>query len=152
MRTELKRVRRALSDERRFEAMSALLTSLLPSLSPYRSILSFVTLSTEIDTSPLNRALASLGKLLLPRTCEEGLKIYRSDDVEVRAEEIDLVLVPGLGFDRHNNRIGYGKGYYDRFLSAIPACPTIGIGFKEQLVEALPVEPTDFALTSICLF
>ena len=58
-------------------------------------------------------------------------------------EEIDLVLVPGLAFDSTGNRLGHGKGYYDRFLSQIPTVSTIGITFHSQLVPGLAAEPHD---------
>ena len=63
---------------------------------------------------------------------------------EVSAGEIGLVLCPGLGFTAAGHRIGRGKGYYDRFLAGLdPSCPRVGIAFREQLLDALPVEPFD---------
>ena len=55
---------------------------------------------------------------------------------------IDLIIVPGLLFDRRGYRIGYGKGYYDRYLDRVytisPHCRTIGLAFENQLVQTLP--------------
>lgn len=70
---------------------------------------------------------------------------------EVAREEIEIVLVPALGFDKSNHRIGYGKGFYDRFLASIE-CPTIGVGYHEQLVDSILTEPTDIPLKTISLF
>lgn len=59
----------------------------------------------------------------------------------------DLVLVPGLGFDRAGNRLGRGAGYYDRFLATLP--PTtwrIGTGFECQVRESIPTELHDIRL------
>lgn len=68
-----------------------------------------------------------------------------------RAEEC-LVIVPGLGFDEHLNRIGYGGGYYDRFLSKCRKQFSIGVAFKEQIQESIPMTdsdvPVDLVLTS----
>ncbi len=66
----------------------------------------------------------------------------------VDADDIDLVLVPGLAFDLHGGRLGYGGGYYDRLLARarLPEqAPwvTVGIGWDELVVEALPSEPHD---------
>jgi 5-formyltetrahydrofolate cyclo-ligase len=172
LREELKKARQELSEQRRKEAAEELLTSFLPSLASYASVLSFASLSHEIDTSLLNRFLADTGRLLFPGVVKTRLKIYRilnlEKQLEVRAfglfepipakckevalNEIEIVLVPALGFDKFNHRIGYGKGFYDRFLASLTDCPTVGIGFKEQLVDTLPTTSTDFPLSRVTLF
>ena len=59
-------------------------------------------------------------------------------------EEIDLGVAPGLALDRAGNRLGYGGGYFDAFLARIrPDCPVVAICFGEQLVDAVPVGPSD---------
>ena len=55
---------------------------------------------------------------------------------------LDLIIVPGVAFDRHGNRCGRGKGFYDRFLAKTQAT-TIAVCFDCQLVDELPVEPHD---------
>lgn len=60
-----------------------------------------------------------------------------------KAEERVLVLLPGLAFDRKGNRLGYGKGFYDRYLSAHPSYHTMGIAFSVQCMEQLPAQPHD---------
>ena len=68
--------------------------------------------------------------------------------VSVRA--LDLVLVPGLAFDRHGHRLGHGHGYFDRFLARIPkATPTVGLAFRFQLVDRLPTAPHDHAVQTL---
>jgi 5-formyltetrahydrofolate cyclo-ligase len=64
--------------------------------------------------------------------------------VPVPYEEIDLVVTPGLGFDRNGNRLGRGGCYYDRFF-ADPLLKAVrcGFAFKEQLVDEIPMEPHD---------
>ena len=61
---------------------------------------------------------------------------------------IDLVIVPGVAFDKNKNRLGRGKGYYDRFLEKIDA-PKIGVGFDCQLIEKLPVEKFDVRMNKV---
>lgn len=65
---------------------------------------------------------------------------------EVSEEDIDLVIVPLLGCDVKGNRIGYGKGFYDRFLEKCrPDCLKVGVGFFPPLKE-IPAEKHDIAL------
>lgn len=56
--------------------------------------------------------------------------------------KIDLIIIPGVAFDRNKNRLGRGKGYYDRFLKNTNA-PKMGICFDFQLIDKVPTEPND---------
>ncbi|MDD4293986.1 MAG: 5-formyltetrahydrofolate cyclo-ligase [Candidatus Omnitrophica bacterium] len=73
---------------------------------------------------------------------------------EIKLEQIDLIIVPGLAFDANRNRLGRGAGYYDRFLSHINRSTqtTIGVGYDFQLLEDLPTHspfdlPVDIVVT-----
>ena len=57
--------------------------------------------------------------------------------------DLDLIVVPGMAFDRAGHRLGRGKGYYDRFLAKYPDVQTIGICFDFQLLDSIPTEPHD---------
>lgn len=62
----------------------------------------------------------------------------------------DLILVPGTAFDRRGYRMGYGGGYYDRFLSMIPdSCVCAGLAFPEQIADEIPVDSYDCRLDII---
>lgn len=62
---------------------------------------------------------------------------------EVTVSELDMVIVPGLAFDKHKNRLGRGAGFYDRFLSKLsPQTQKVGIGFDFQILESLPISLT----------
>ena len=65
------------------------------------------------------------------------------DDGPEAQDPTALVLMPGLAFDREGRRIGYGGGFYDRFLSAEPEHPTLALCYGFQMVEQLPVEEFD---------
>lgn len=67
---------------------------------------------------------------------------------EVTPEAIDLVIVPMVGGDEQCNRIGYGEGFYDRFLKDVD-CPKIGLLFDVNIVEQLPTENFDIPLDKI---
>ena len=61
----------------------------------------------------------------------------------------DLIIVPGVAFDPQGNRMGRGKGYYDRFLVKYPAVKKIGICFYFQLVDEIPAEPHDIRMDEV---
>lgn len=62
----------------------------------------------------------------------------------VAVETLDVLLVPGVGFDLSGNRLGQGAGHYDRILARVaPSCVTIGVAFQQQIVPEIPVEPHD---------
>lgn len=67
------------------------------------------------------------------------------DGEEAELEDFDLVIVPMVGGDEDKNRIGYGKGFYDRFLEKVN-CATIGLLFDCCLIESIPAESFDVAL------
>lgn len=60
-------------------------------------------------------------------------------------QQLDLILIPGVAFDQRGNRLGYGKGYYDRFLSQSGAL-RLGVGFDLQQVAEVPTEPHDLPM------
>lgn len=61
-------------------------------------------------------------------------------------ERLDLIVVPGIGFDRQGHRIGYGLGYYDRALAACINADFIGLAYSFQVVDRLPEEKHDIRL------
>lgn len=71
-----------------------------------------------------------------------GILEPKEDGIEISGKEIDLIIVPGVAFDTEKNRMGRGKGFYDRLLSTLEA-PKIGICFGFQLLPHIPVEPFD---------
>jgi len=81
---------------------------------------------------------------------EPPIEIDREDAVETG--NLDLVITPGLGFDKYGKRLGRGKGYYDKFftkcdekfkLMGKPAPYKMGIGLNEQIIDNIPVSEYD---------
>lgn len=72
---------------------------------------------------------------------------HRDDRQWIDANELDLVVAPGVAFDVLGNRIGSGKGYYDRLLCQTrAACRRVGLGFESQVFDLLPAEPHDITM------
>jgi 5-formyltetrahydrofolate cyclo-ligase len=69
---------------------------------------------------------------------------------EISPAELDLVIVPGVGFSRTGGRMGNGQGYYDRLLAQVPPeCPLIGLCYESQLFDDLIVGPHDVFMNKI---
>ncbi len=101
--------------------------------------------SSEIKPSFIQSIDADLAK------GNYGILEPKNEKIEaVSLGELDLVLVPGIAFDQANNRLGRGKGYYDRFLAKLPRkVKTFGLAFDFQLVHELPVTELDVPLTRV---
>ena len=115
-------------------------------------------LGKEIGLPKVNR----LEKILEPRVVssfekdlEKGqygiLEPVAGRDNALAAKDIDLVVVPGVAFDKQNHRLGRGAGYYDRFLAKLPShIPTIGFAFDFQIVDQIPsIEAHDVRVTRV---
>ena len=131
----------------------------------------YVPIGSEIDPQPLMEKLAGAGaKLALPRLDDDGTMSFRlwspGDSLEDKpfglsepssnavAVKPGLILVPLLGFDNQGNRLGYGKGHYDRALAELRADGAVfacGVAFHAQMIDDLPAEdhdqPLDWAVT-----
>uniref|UniRef100_A0A7M4FIC0 5-formyltetrahydrofolate cyclo-ligase n=2 Tax=Crocodylus porosus TaxID=8502 RepID=A0A7M4FIC0_CROPO len=85
--------------------------------------------------------------------------ILQPSDDDIREEALsggglDLILMPGLGFDKNGNRLGRGKGYYDTYLERCMKHPrgkpyTIALAFKEQICESVPVSENDIQIDEV---
>lgn len=79
----------------------------------------------------------------------EGFGILEPDGCEFDSpEEIDLIVVPGVAFDKGNNRMGRGRGYYDKFLESTKAYK-VGICFDFQLLDEVPTDEHDILMDSV---
>jgi 5-formyltetrahydrofolate cyclo-ligase len=142
--------------------------ALLPEYAEARTVMAFAGTDREVDTDPLLARLAHDGKgIVLPRVVGDDIEpalpgdswstgafgIREPTGAAVDPLTIDLVVVPGVAFTLDGARLGHGKGFYDRFLTALAASghrpPAIGVCFAEQVVDALPVEPHDVRLQRV---
>ncbi len=79
---------------------------------------------------------------------EEGKFHVPEPAHENKAENIDLVIVPGLVFDKGGNRIGYGKGHYDDLLKEL-RCPKIALAYRFQIINHVPTDKWDVKVDKI---
>ena len=90
---------------------------------------------------------AVIGSLQDLVTGKYGLKMPKPDSqVLVDGGSIDLVVVPGVAFDRAGNRLGMGAGYYDRFFSRTRHSVRLGLAWECQVVTEAPCEPHDIRM------
>lgn len=174
IRKAVVRIRDGLSVEERERASLLLTERILGHQWFYRAeyFLCFVSFGSEISTWEILREALRLGKkVYVPKVPGEGeaprMRFYRIMSLEELQEgyrgimepagetaeygythetaEHTLMLMPGVAFDGCRNRIGYGKGFYDRFLADKPDLQlrTIAVGYKCQLVEELPASDMD---------
>ncbi len=166
LRALLAERRGALDADQRRAASAAITRHLVhhPDWAAAQTVAAFASIRSEVQTQDILNAALSAGKrLVLPVTVGRGHRlvlrqVLRLDDLvpgsfrvpeppptaqEVHPNEVDLFVVPGLGFDLHGNRLGYGAGYYDRTLAAAPQARRVAICFACQIVDALPAEAHD---------
>lgn len=118
---------------------------------------------SEVLTENLCQKLLEVGKrIAMPRVLPGGIhmdfyeilsyneltKGYRGipepDKDCSLAKAPDVLVMPGTAFDRNRNRIGYGKGFYDRYLARVPKVRTVSFAFECQIVDEIPAEPHDY--------
>ncbi len=133
-----------------------------------RKILFFYPLGSEVDLLPLaEELLEEEYQIFFPVTRKDGIVFYRVTDLSnfkegtfhvmepvCREEAYEggeaVSLTPGLLFTMRGSRIGYGGGYYDRFLYSHPGVFSIGVCFEEQIEEEIPQETWDVSMDAIC--
>lgn len=134
-------------------------------------VLSYSSFQDELDTSLLNQELIKNFSLVLPKLDNNTLTLYQVTSLDqllphpygflepdpllctqVHPSALTLAFIPGLAFDKQFHRLGFGFGCYDKLLIQVPShIPTLGLGFKEQLVANLPIDQHDVALTGLRL-
>lgn len=169
LRAAMKRRNLALTDEERRSMSEQLIGRIgeLPEFAAARCVGLFCALPDEPDTSAALAAWSRRKRIVVPRVEGEKMRFYDYDPATMvcgafgiaepgagarvcRPEEIDLMVVPGVAFDRRGVRLGRGKGFYDRYL-AQPGVRAVKIGtcYAHQIVDALPVEPHDVTMDRV---
>lgn len=164
LRSKILKLLRNQKEENRVRKSKEILKKLfaIPEFQCSQTVMFYASFDGEVDTFGMIKQAQQLNKtIILPLTIQDqkklipsvvndfqedlipgpyGVKEPKKDKVKpVDLNELDLVIVPGIAFDKNNNRLGRGAGYYDRFLKELPSnIPTYGLAFDFQIVETLP--------------
>jgi 5-formyltetrahydrofolate cyclo-ligase len=171
-RTVLSR-RDALTDDARVAASRAIAEAadrLLADLAPGSMVALYAGKGTEVDTTELDMRLRARGlRVVYPRIVEGERRLSFHEvtpdalvrgrfglrepaDAEVAAVELSAIaafVIPGVAFDQRGGRVGWGRGYYDATLAAVPGARRIGLGFECQLVDEVPRDAHDVQLHAV---
>ncbi len=173
LRTELRARRRALTIEERERANAVITAAVLehPSVTAARCVHVYLATAAEVATSEIIRTLVDRGVSVVVPWMEAdgsmGATELLTEDLgaisldgprgvpcapvhrDVNLSYVDVVIVPVVGVDRQGHRLGMGAGHYDRFLSGHPSVTCIAVAFACQVVDELPTEPHDVAMTTV---
>lgn len=170
-RSELKARLLTITESERVAHARAITAQLLsdPAFSTANTILAYAAFGTELSLDPFITAALDAGKRIAIPSIDwarksmvahqitnldadlvegrYGIRVPREGCPVVEPEQIDVILVPGLAFDRAGNRLGRGAGFYDRYISALKESghnPTlIGVCYHAQIVDSVPTEAHD---------
>ena len=171
-----KALRRAIGEKKRalsqaqIEARSRVLADRLFATEAWheaRSLYAYISFNQEVRTAPIiERAWAEGKRVAVPRVVDGEMTFLWLEDFShlkegaygipepmgdgpVARDPGALVLMPGLAFDREGHRVGYGGGFYDRFLAREPGHPTLALCFDFQLLDSLEVEEHDVPVDQV---
>ena len=165
----MRELKRAVTAEEKLRRSETVMRSVeqLPEFQRARVVLLYWSMADEVQTHAFVERWYRAKTLLLP--CVDGddlrLRAYRGPDSMVAGEQfgigeptgeeftdyerIDIIIVPGVAFDRQGNRMGRGRGFYDRLLQRTPNAYKIGVAFDFQLRDSIPTEPHDIPMDQV---
>lgn len=169
IRTRLKQIRASLSpDERQISSRSITQKTLeLDAIKTAQRLFIYISYGTEVDTHELIDVLQEQGKsLAVPKIIDSHkmiavtfttwndleagqLGILTPKNTTPMNADIDIAITPGLGFTQKGYRIGYGRGYYDKWFAEHPVKHKFALAFEAQILDELPVDEFDIPVNKI---
>lgn len=167
-RTQARALRNGLSQTYRQQASEDICQQLLqlPQVRDGQRISIYLSVDTEVETDRIVRILLGQGKQVYAPVCGakgqmECYRIYDLDDIRPgaygirepepheRLDDPQVIVVPALAFDTKGQRIGYGGGYYDRYLKRFPQAYSIGLCFSRCLCQQVAADAWDHPVSLV---
>jgi len=166
IRTDIRWLKKGLSVEQKQAEADAVFREVesLPEFINAETILFYWAMPDELPTQSAIKKWCDKKNILLPSIdqdklvlknydptgilTQKNLGIWEPDLVENYEGKVDLVIVPGIAFDKKKNRLGRGKGYYDRFFKKYKPAK-IGVAFDCQLLDAVPIAKHDIKMDKV---
>ena len=169
LRRQIRELKRAMTSEQ-IDAASARLGELFlncPQYKEAKTIYGYLPYNQEVRTVPmLEHAMREGKRVAVPKCYGDEMRFIYMDDLSkvekgyanipepiaddpVADDKTALVLMPGMAFTKDGKRMGYGGGFYDKFLAAEPDHPTVALCYDFQMVEDLPTEDYDIPVDCV---
>ncbi len=169
IRNDLKRILDDISKNDKIKGNQLIINKLfsLDEFKRAKRVMFYVSKNNEVDTHKAIKIAIKIGKeVITPKIINKMIfpyRLYSFDDLllgpfsilepsnkrKTKKSTIDLFVIPGIAFDVSGNRIGYGYGYWDRFLNCINKKIIIGLAFESQIVSNIIKEPHDVNVSKI---
>lgn len=166
LRTRIKLLKKQHTKEQLLEQSAVILSKLEqhPAFQEAHTVMIYSALPDEVQTETFLDKWRHKKQIVLPTVAGDdiipvelaentGFAVGDFNILEPQNEpytgDYDLIVVPGVAFDKNGNRIGRGRGYYDRFLCKHLNVKRIGVCFDFQLVDEVPTEPTDIKVDEV---
>lgn len=133
--------------ENRAAKERAISEKLLKEIKNAKSVFIYESIGGEVGTASMIESISRFAEVCVPEVCGKDMKLLCKKG-GYADKPCDVTVVPLIAFDTDLNRIGFGGGYYDRYLSR-NTTRAIGIAFDEQQCDGIEPEPTDIALDMI---
>ena len=139
----------------------------LPQFQQAETVLLYWSMDDEVQTHDFVNRWYTAKRILLPCVDGDELRLRQYTGPEcmrsgeqfgigeptgsefTELDKVEMIVVPGVAFDRQNNRMGRGRGFYDRLLKSTPNAVKVGVAFHFQMVPEVPTEPFDIPMDAV---
>jgi 5-formyltetrahydrofolate cyclo-ligase len=170
IRQILRQRKDAMEPDDRMKKSKAICSHLMTLIRDNETVMAYTSKEKEVNTVPIiTSLLAHKNPVVVPIIVKEDVSLRLSylrdfaalvpstfgvpepigSEIPATGEDVETIVLPMLGYDRTGGRIGYGAGYYDRFLEKYPGLRKIGIAFACQEIDMLPLDDTDVRMDHI---